>query len=151
MVRMVSLYALVCAGFFTVCFEDMAAVRQNKLPAIPLLHQAALQGNVEAFYGYFLQGANLDQVDDCGRTAAHAAAENGCLKIIKLLACKGANFNIKNKFGKTPLDVALLNEHHKIVNFLKMSSLQKSSKMDIDEPDVKFLANSIAALHLSKK
>jgi len=130
---------------------DLGAMHQNNFPAMPLFHQAVFKRDVKAVYGYLLKGTNPDQADDCGRTAAHAAAENGYIEIIELLASKGANFNITNKWGKTPLDVALSNNHLNIVCFILDKITVKKPKTTTDKSNVKSLTNSFAALQLSKK
>src|SRR3989339_1199806 len=152
MARMLPLYTFICVSFIVVYTIDLGATHQNNLPAMPLLHQAVFKRDIKAVYGYLLKGANPDQIDDCGRTAAHAAAENGYIEIIELLASKGANFTIKNKWGKAPLDAALSNNYLAIVCFiLDKSTLKKPSKTTIDNSNVKLLTNSFAALQLSKK
>ena len=40
-----------------------------------------------------------------GNTAMHGAASRGYSEVIALLAEKGAHVNVKNKLGKTPLDL----------------------------------------------
>src|SRR5262249_51934486 len=50
---------------------------------------------------------NIDAVERNGNTAMHAAASLGYDSIVQLLADKGANLNIKNKRGLTPLGTLL--------------------------------------------
>jgi len=50
-----------------------------------------------------LQPGNIDMVNQNGDTALHAAASMGYNTVVKLLAGHGANLNIKNKRGLTPL------------------------------------------------
>jgi len=49
------------------------------------------------------RGANVNQTDDDGDTALHAAVVTGNVKILRLLLAKGANANARNKLGGTPL------------------------------------------------
>lgn len=49
--------------------------------------------------------------DISGKTALHAAAANGSVEIINLLASNGADLNAKNEHGSTPLHWAALNGH----------------------------------------
>ncbi|MBI4471167.1 MAG: ankyrin repeat domain-containing protein [Acidobacteria bacterium] len=51
-------------------------------------------------------GAGLNQVNEGGDTALHAAAAGGFTSVIQLLADKGAKLDIQNKAGKTPLTLA---------------------------------------------
>jgi ankyrin repeat protein len=49
-----------------------------------------------------LQPADIDAVNRNGDTALHAAASQGYELVVKLLAGKGANLNLKNNRGLTP-------------------------------------------------
>ena len=42
-----------------------------------------------------------------GNTAMHYAAQTGANRIVEFLATSGAKLDVKNKDGKTPLDLAL--------------------------------------------
>ena len=48
-------------------------------------------------------GADVNAVNKAGDTALHSAASMGYDSVIQLLADKGANLNVKNKRGQTPL------------------------------------------------
>jgi len=52
---------------------------------------------------------DVNAVNATGDSAVHLAAttNQGSPSILRLLAGKGANLNIKNKGGRTPLDAAL--------------------------------------------
>lgn len=52
-------------------------------------------------------------------TPLHLAAELGYLDIVKYLVEKGVNPNVLNFLHKTPLDVAIINGHTEIADFLK--------------------------------
>lgn len=52
-------------------------------------------------------GADVNAVNDIGNTAMHYAAQSGASRIVEYLAAKGATFDLKNKAGKTPLDLAM--------------------------------------------
>ena len=51
-------------------------------------------------------GADVNAVNEQGNTAIHYAAQGGRNRIIEFLASKGAKLDMKNKAGKTPLDLA---------------------------------------------
>jgi ankyrin repeat protein len=56
----------------------------------------------------FLQaGADVNAANDLGFTAIHYAAQTGRNRIVEFLAANGARFDVKNKAGKTPLDLAM--------------------------------------------
>jgi hypothetical protein len=46
-------------------------------------------------------------ISDDGRTAAHAAAFQGWSEMLEYLASQGANLDAKDKYGQTPLSIAL--------------------------------------------
>jgi ankyrin repeat protein len=51
-------------------------------------------------------GAELDAVDDRGRTALMMAAEIGHAEVVKLLIGRGADQSVRDKGGRTALDLA---------------------------------------------
>ena len=52
-------------------------------------------------------GADVNQANDAGDTALHAAASAGLTSVIQLLAERGASLEVKNKAGQTPLALTL--------------------------------------------
>jgi ankyrin repeat protein len=52
-------------------------------------------------------GGDVNAVNEKGQTALHAAAYMGYGDVIQYLAEKGANLNAKDKYGETPLTIAL--------------------------------------------
>lgn len=57
----------------------------------------------------FLQaGADVNAVNELGFAAVHYAAQGGRNKIVEFLAANGAKLDVKNKAGKTPLDLAMV-------------------------------------------
>jgi ankyrin repeat protein len=52
------------------------------------------------------RGADVNAANDLGMTAAHYAVQRGSESIIEYLASKGARFDVKNKQGRTPADLA---------------------------------------------
>jgi len=51
-------------------------------------------------------GANIHATDNDGSTPLHFAAEYGNLEVVKLLLKRGADKNLKDKYGNTPLESA---------------------------------------------
>ena len=52
------------------------------------------------------KGADVNSANDLGMTPAHYAVQRGVDRIIEYLAARGAKFDIKNKAGRTPADLA---------------------------------------------
>jgi ankyrin repeat protein len=52
------------------------------------------------------RGAEVNAVNALGMSAAHYAVQRGADRIIEYLAGKGARFDVKNKQGRTPADLA---------------------------------------------
>jgi uncharacterized protein len=52
------------------------------------------------------KGANVNAANETGMTALHYAVQRGSDRIIEFLASKGAKFDVKNKQGRTPADLA---------------------------------------------
>ena len=52
------------------------------------------------------KGADVNATNNAGMTALHYAAQRGSDRIVEFLATQGARFDIKNKQGKTPLELA---------------------------------------------
>jgi uncharacterized protein len=52
------------------------------------------------------KGADVNAANDAGMTAMHYAVQRGTDRLIEFLAGKGARFDVKNKQGRTPADLA---------------------------------------------
>jgi ankyrin repeat protein len=52
-------------------------------------------------------GVDVNAVNDKGETALHGAATSGRDEVVKYLVEKGAKLDVKDKEGRTPLDVAM--------------------------------------------
>ncbi len=53
------------------------------------------------------KGSDINAANDRGDTPMHAAAQRGADQIVQFLADHGARLDLKNKSGRTPLDLAL--------------------------------------------
>src|SRR5262249_31761364 len=62
---------------------------------------------IDAVKLFVQSGADVNAVNDQGFTAMHYAAQTGRNAIVEFLASKGAKLDLKNKAGKTPLDLAM--------------------------------------------
>ena len=79
----------------------------NQLGQCPL-HTAAEMGHKEVVKLLIDAGANVNMVDENNHTALHDAAMMGHQDIVQILLDRGADPNITNKYGETPLSMALL-------------------------------------------
>ena len=62
---------------------------------------------VEALKLCFTPSIDIDAVTDTGQTALHLAAAQGDDAAVGFLAARGAKLELKDKQGRTPLDVAM--------------------------------------------
>ncbi|XP_008545639.1 poly [ADP-ribose] polymerase tankyrase-2 [Microplitis demolitor] len=102
-------------------FENGAQVTLSNKSNTPL-HLAASKGHIEVVK-LLLQHISFSKSNSIinaktvgGNTSLHVAAKNGCLEIVNSLLRHGAIYDIVNKDGKKPIDLA---EDHEVVGFLK--------------------------------
>lgn len=69
------------------------------------LHRACIEGNLELVRMYINDDGNayINEKDKLGFTPLHYACRHGNIECVKVLILNGANINIKNKHGDTPL------------------------------------------------
>ena len=70
----------------------------------------------------FENGYNIDKINNLlntGSTLLIRTIENNNLHAVKLLLKHGANINIKNQDGKTPLDIAKLKNNKKMIKLIE--------------------------------
>ena len=70
---------------------------------IPVTEESSL----EAIKLCMDHGVDINAFNTNGQTAVHAAVNRGALKVVRYLADNGAKLDMKDKHGRTPLDVAL--------------------------------------------
>jgi len=81
-----------------------------------------LVSNYEALNVLFESGANINAQDELGSTSLHQAAQNGDVEKIKWLLKNGA-ISIKNNYGRTPLEVAMLCKKEEAIKILTSPGL----------------------------
>lgn len=64
------------------------------------------QVTIDAIAACLEKGADINAANDNGQTALHAAVGRGD-EVVRFLASKGAKLDARDKFGRTPLDVAM--------------------------------------------
>jgi ankyrin repeat protein len=71
--------------------------------AIPVTEESS----IEAIKLCLDRGVDINAFNATGTTAVHSAVQRGAEKVVKYLADHGAKLDMKNKQGRTPLDIAL--------------------------------------------
>ncbi|CAI2164981.1 15945_t:CDS:2 [Funneliformis geosporum] len=103
------------------------------------IHVACINGNVSVVQYLIERGADVNSprlshkyngteksrttdqtVGTTGSTALHFAAANGCTQTVELLLKKGAIVDVADKYGSTPLSVAIAKNHADVIELLKM-------------------------------
>lgn len=72
--------------------------------------------------------ADIDEPEDnYGWTPLHVAAGMGNIKVAGQLLSKGANINLRDKHGATPLDMALAQSEKKMADFLTQHNAEEGT------------------------
>lgn len=71
--------------------------------AIPVTEDSS----IEAIKLCLDRGVDVNAFNASGTTAVHAAVQRGAPKVVRFLAEHGAKLDMKNKQGRTPLDIAM--------------------------------------------
>ena len=82
------------------------------------LHLAADYGHVEVVETLLSQGADIDAENDMNYTALHIAVEGDHKDIVRILLENGAD-SLPNRFGETPLEMAVEKGHTEMVEILR--------------------------------
>ena len=67
---------------------------------------------------------SINICDSNGNTPLHYCSGNGIHRIASFLVDRGADVNIRNKSGESPLDLAKLGKHNDIVELLEKAVLE---------------------------
>ena len=79
------------------------------------IHEAAVDGNIEAVKQHLAAGVNVNAKDETSWTPLHFATTKA---VAELLITKGADVNAKNDTGETPLHQAAFDGHRETVELL---------------------------------
>ena len=74
-----------------------------KAPYIDI-HDAARTGDIEVVKQHLAAGTKVDAKGGGDYTPLHVAAYRGHKELAELLITKGADMNVRNTYGETPLD-----------------------------------------------
>lgn len=103
-------------------------VEEKKDDGYTALHLAALNNHVEIADLLVNMGkANLDRQNVNLQTALHLAVERQHVQIVKLMVRKGADLNIPDKDGDTPLHEAL--RHHTLSQLRQLQDVEGFGKI----------------------
>ncbi|XP_068750560.1 uncharacterized protein [Montipora capricornis] len=82
---------------------------------------------LDTFIDLILHGSDVDAVDEDGRSSLHLAAKNGLADAVNVLLQRKAKFQIRDKLGKTPLEIAVENStvQSKPINFIHGESFDQ--------------------------
>uniref|UniRef100_A0A5K3FHE7 Arf-GAP with coiled-coil, ANK repeat and PH domain-containing protein 2 n=1 Tax=Mesocestoides corti TaxID=53468 RepID=A0A5K3FHE7_MESCO len=95
----------------------------------PPLIFAVNGGRIAACELLLTNGADINAPDRNGRTALHHACSLQRVHVVCLLLRRQANQDIKDKFGRLPIDVALDTANADIVTLLRLQHLNSNSKI----------------------
>lgn len=103
-------------------------VEEKKDDGYTALHLAALNNHIEiADLLVHMGKANMDKQNVNLQTALHLAVERQHVHIVKLLVREGANLNIPDKDGDTPLHEAL--RHHTLSQLRQLQDVEGFGKL----------------------
>ncbi|KAL3203932.1 hypothetical protein MRX96_041600 [Rhipicephalus microplus] len=93
--------------FLEECLSNKVSVNSLDKAGCTALHWAAHGGHTEcARILLSIPGVQVDVQNKLGDTPLHSSAWKGHSNIVKMLLTAGANKNLKNKEGRTPLELA---------------------------------------------
>jgi len=108
---------LILVGCGTLKTSSKETEQPSKPPSVSL-HEAALQGNLEAVRQQIRAGSDLNEKDPYGSTPLIVATTFGKTEVAKALIEAGADMEIRNNDGSTPLHIAAFFCHTEIVKAL---------------------------------
>ena len=96
------------------------------------LHFAADENEEEALLEHIGRGCDVNAADENGNTPLHFAAQNDHMAVLKSLLIHRADPTIKNKAGKSPIDVARKAKQELAVVELEASARQAAERQRIE-------------------
>lgn len=94
------------------------------------LHEAAACGHIGFIDKKLSEGADINRLNQDGRTPLHQTVYSGNLETIEYLIKKGADVNAKSSNNETPLDLAIERDRQKIAAALRSKGGNETPMMD---------------------
>ncbi|XP_062555287.1 L-asparaginase isoform X2 [Armigeres subalbatus] len=96
--------------------KELVQLKSSLFPA--MVNSAVLSGNISKLNNLKGYGANLSAENYDRRTALHVACCEGNLEVVQYLLQNGAAVHIRDRYDRTPLMDAILNDHYEIIRLL---------------------------------
>ncbi|KAG7175058.1 L-asparaginase-like 1 [Homarus americanus] len=96
--------------------DDVEHVKELLIPT--MFFSAIANADISRLEEIYQNGIEINLQDASGWTALHMACNEGILEIVVWLLQHGASVHIRDKLGRSPLSVAIENDHHKIIELL---------------------------------
>lgn len=128
-----------CLTSFSVTAESLTEVKETCLKG-GVFQKAAAKGDIALVQSCVEAGTPVDSVEGNGWTSLHAAAFSGQGDVVKWLLKSGADRALKDKNGKTPLDLANSNKHQIMIDLL---SDAKAKTLTTTDPKVLEIAEAL--------
>jgi len=112
---------------FTGCFRTAVQYNRNECCDWLLqyficddvrLDECLIYYNVEAFFFFLTNGADINEKNESGCTPLHSISFQGHLPTVEYLCEHGSNVNEKNQAGLTPLHIASREGHLPVVEYI---------------------------------
>ncbi len=90
------------------------------------------------------RGESIDVIQH-GEAALHIASKKGYEAFVRALVESGASINLKNKMGRTPLDLAVISKKTAVAEFLIEQGAEPSLFTQVIQGDVESVSNQLEA------
>lgn len=109
------------------------------------IHQAAETGNLKRVKALLQEDPSIiDEADSYGMTALHWAVDKGHYRVAEWLIAEGADVNVKDKNGETPLNYTISKEYSSRMATMLMLN---GAKLPGGEDEIRDALKHIAPLH----
>ncbi|SJK85940.1 26S proteasome non-ATPase regulatory subunit 10 [Babesia microti strain RI] len=147
--------------------ENGLSINDRDSANLTPLDYAAFRKNYRYLNYIIDNGGKIDNIDINNRTVLHSAALGGHVDNFKLLLAKGGNPKVRDNWGLTPYDLAVLRNHDKLIRFMEKNkcnikgidgiggsmgptvsdrSLANAIAISLEEPNVDSIAMAVKCL-----